>query len=445
MSENRGKWGSSLGFILASAGSAVGLGNIWKFPYLAGKNGGGAFVVVYLSLVIILGFTLMLGEMALGRRGKSDAFGSYNNIKKGWGFVGILGILTCFIILSYYSVIGGWVIKYILDFLLGGVNGDAGVHFGGFISGISSPIIYAGIFLILTALIVVKGISGGIEKASKFMMPALFLFLIIIVVRAITLPGAMAGIEFLLKPDFSKITGGVILAALGQVFFSLSLGMGAMVTYGSYLPSDSKLVRSALIVPGLDTLVALLAGLAVMPAVFSFGLEPSAGPGLLFVTLPKIFESMAFGAFFGVIFFILVFFAAITSSISMLEVVVAFVVDQMKLDRKITTWVLTLLLFLVAIPNSLSFGILEKSKMFFGMNFFDFLCYLSDNLFLPIGGLLLCIFIGYIWGEKGVLYEITNEGKLDFFLGKLWIFVIKYVGPVVIGIILLQALGILKF
>ncbi|MGL4945831.1 MAG: sodium-dependent transporter, partial [Fusobacteriaceae bacterium] len=355
------------------------------------------------------------------------------------------GILTCFIILSYYSVIGGWVIKYILDFLLGGVNGDAGVHFGGFISGISSPIIYAGIFLILTALIVVKGISGGIEKASKFMMPALFLFLIIIVVRAITLPGAMAGIEFLLKPDFSKITGGVILAALGQVFFSLSLGMGAMVTYGSYLPSDSKLVRSALIVPGLDTLVALLAGLAVMPAVFSFGLEPSAGPGLLFVTLPKIFESMAFGAFFGVIFFILVFFAAITSSISMLEVVVAFVVDQMKLDRKITTWVLTLLLFLVAIPNSLSFGILEKSKMFFGMNFFDFLCYLSDNLFLPIGGLLLCIFIGYIWGEKGVLYEITNEGKLDFFLGKLWIFVIKYVGPVVIGIILLQALGILKF
>ncbi|MGL4567175.1 MAG: sodium-dependent transporter, partial [Fusobacteriaceae bacterium] len=401
--------------------------------------------VVYLSLVIILGFTLMLGEMALGRRGKSDAFGSYNNIKKGWGFVGILGILTCFIILSYYSVIGGWVIKYILDFLSGGVNGDAGVHFGGFISGISSPIIYAGIFLILTALIVVKGISGGIEKASKFMMPALFLFLIIIVVRAITLPGAMAGIEFLLKPDFSKITGGVILAALGQVFFSLSLGMGAMVTYGSYLPSDSKLVRSALIVPGLDTLVALLAGLAVMPAVFSFGLEPSAGPGLLFVTLPKIFESMAFGAFFGVIFFILVFFAAITSSISMLEVVVAFVVDQMKLDRKITTWVLTLLLFLVAIPNSLSFGILEKSKMFFGMNFFDFLCYLSDNLFLPIGGLLLCIFIGYIWGEKGVLYEITNEGKLDFFLGKLWIFVIKYVGPVVIGIILLQALGILKF
>ncbi|MGL4403229.1 MAG: sodium-dependent transporter [Fusobacteriaceae bacterium] len=445
MSESRGKWGSSLGFILASAGSAVGLGNLWKFPYLAGKNGGGAFVVVYLSLVIILGFTLMLGEMALGRRGKSDPYGSYNNIKKGWGFVGILGILTCFIILSYYSVIGGWVIKYIVDFMSGGVEGEAGAYFGGFISGISSPIIYAGIFLILTALIVVKGISGGIEKASKFMMPALFLFLIIIVVRSVTLPGAMVGIEFLIKPDFSKITGGVILAALGQVFFSLSLGMGAMITYGSYLPPDSKLVRSALIVPGLDTLVALLAGLAVMPAVFSFGLEPSAGPGLLFVTLPKIFEAMAFGSFFGVIFFVLVFFAAITSSISMLEVIVAFVVDQMKFDRKITTWALTFILFLVAIPNSLSFGIMEKSKIFFGMNFFDFLSYLSDNLFLPIGGLLLCIFIGYIWGEENVLHEITNEGKLNFSLGKLWIFVIKYIGPVVIGIILLQALGILKF
>ncbi|MGL5577646.1 MAG: sodium-dependent transporter, partial [Fusobacteriaceae bacterium] len=398
MAEARGKWGSSLGFILASAGSAVGLGNLWKFPYLAGKNGGGAFVIVYLSLIIILGFTLMLGEMALGRRGKSDPFGSYNNIKKGWGFVGILGIFTCFIILSYYSVIGGWVIKYVGDYILGGIGGDVGAHFGGFISKSTSPIVYAGIFLILTALIVVKGISGGIEKASKFMMPALFVFLVVIVIRSVTLPGARAGIEFFLKPDFSKITGGVILAALGQVFFSLSLGMGAIVTYGSYLPSDSKLVRNAFIIPGLDTLVALLAGLAVMPAVFSFGLEPAAGPSLLFVTLPKIFESMAFGSFFGIIFFVLVFFAALTSSISMLEVTVAFVVDQLKLDRKRTTWALTALLFLVAIPNSLSFGLLEKSTLFFGMNFFDFLCYLSDNLFLPIGGLLLCVFIGYVWG-----------------------------------------------
>lgn len=445
MAESRGNWNSSIGFILASAGSAVGLGNLWKFPYLAGKNGGGAFVVVYLSLVIILGFTLMLGEMALGRKGKSDVFGSYNSVKKGWGFVGILGIITCFIILSYYSVIGGWVIKYVGDYLMGGIDGDVGAHFGGFISTAHSPIVYAGIFLILTALIVVKGISGGIEKASKFMMPALFIFLIVIVIRSVTLPGAMAGIEFFLKPDFSKITGGIILAALGQVFFSLSLGMGAMVTYGSYLPPDSKMVKNALIIPGLDTLVALLAGLAVMPAVFSFGLEPSAGPGLLFVTLPKIFESMAFGNFFGIIFFVLVFFAALTSSISMLEVSVAFVVDQLKLDRKKTTWTLTGILFLIAIPNSLSFGMFEKSTFFFGKNFFDFLAYLSDNIFLPIGGLLLCIFIGYIWGEKDALYEISNEGKEKFVLGKLWMFVIRYIAPIVIGIILLQALGILKF
>lgn len=444
MSESRGKWGSSLGFILASAGSAVGLGNLWKFPYLAGKNGGGAFVLVYLSLIIILGFTLILGEMAVGRRGKSDAYGSYKNIKKNWGFAGILAIITCFVILSYYSVIGGWVIKYIGDFLMGGVKGDVGTHFGGFISSTASPIIYALIFLILSAVIVLKGISGGIEKASKIMMPTLLVFMIIIAIRSLTLPGAMAGVEFFLKPDFSQITGKVILAALGQVFFSLSLGMGAMITYGSYLPDDSKMVRNAFIIPGLDTIVALLAGLAIMPAVFSFGMEPSAGPSLIFVTIPKIFDSMAGGTFFGIIFFVLVFFAALTSAISLLEVTVAFIVDQFKLDRKITVWTMTTLLFAFAIPNSLSFGIWEKSTAFFGMNFFDFMVYLSDNLFLPLGGLLLCLFIGYVWGEKEALHEVTNQNTEVFPLGKIWMFAIKYVGPIVIGVILLQALGILK-
>lgn len=443
MSESRGKWGSSLGFILASAGSAVGLGNLWKFPYLAGKNGGGAFVIVYLSLIILLGFTLILGEMAVGRRGKSDAYGSYKNIKKNWGFAGILAIITCFIILSYYSVIGGWVIKYIGDFLMGGVKGDIGAHFGGFISATASPIIYALGFLVLTAVIVLKGIAGGIEKASKIMMPALLVFMVILAVRSLTLPGAMAGVEFFLKPDFSQITGKVILAALGQVFFSLSLGMGAMITYGSYLPEDSKMVRNAFIIPGLDTIVALLAGLVIMPAVFSFGMEPSAGPSLIFVTIPKIFESMAGGTFFGIIFFVLVFFAALTSAISLLEVTVAFVVDQFKLDRKITVWAMTALLFAFAIPNSLSFGIYESSKAFFGMNFFDFMCYLSDNLFLPLGGLLLCLFIGYVWGEKDALHEVTNGNEMKFTLGKAWIFTIKYIAPIVIGIILLQAVGIL--
>ncbi|MGL5056962.1 MAG: sodium-dependent transporter [Fusobacteriaceae bacterium] len=443
-SSKRGNWSSSIGFILAAAGSAIGLGNLWKFPYQAGKNGGGAFVLVYLLLVLILGFTLILGEMIVGRKGKSDAFGSYNKIKKGWGIVGGIGILTCYIILSYYSVIGGWVLKYILDFVTGGISGDPGAHFGGFISNSFSPLIYLSLFLGATAFIVLKGVAGGIEKASKIMMPTLFAFLIIIVIRSVTLEGASAGIEFFLKPDFSVITGAVILSALGQVFFSLSIGMAVMITYGSYLPKDTNMLKSALIIPALDTLVALLAGLAVLPAVFAFGLEPSAGPGLMFITLPKVFEQLPFGNFFGIIFFVLVLFAALTSSISLLEVPVAFLVDQLGWNRKKAIGILLIGLFILAVPASLSMGIMENVNIFFGMNFFDFLCYLTDNLFLPIGGLLLCIFIGFIWDKKDVENEITNNGTISFSLIKLWFFLIRFIAPIVIFVILLQAVGILK-
>ncbi|MGL4534826.1 MAG: sodium-dependent transporter [Fusobacteriaceae bacterium] len=443
-SSKRGNWSSSIGFILAAAGSAIGLGNLWKFPYQAGKNGGGAFVLVYLLLVLILGFTLILGEMIVGRKGKSDAFGSYNKIKKGWGIVGGIGILTCYIILSYYSVIGGWVLKYILDFVTGGISGDPGAHFGGFISNSFSPLIYLSLFLGATAFIVLKGVAGGIEKASKIMMPTLFAFLIIIVIRSVTLEGASAGIEFFLKPDFSVITGAVILSALGQVFFSLSIGMAVMITYGSYLPEDTNMLKSALIIPALDTLVALLAGLAVLPAVFAFGLEPSAGPGLMFITLPKVFEQLPFGNFFGIIFFVLVLFAALTSSISLLEVPVAFLVDQLGWNRKKAIGTLLIGLFILAVPASLSMGIMENVNIFFGMNFFDFLCYLTDNLFLPIGGLLLCIFIGFVWDKKDVENEITNNGTISFSLIKLWFFLIRFIAPTVIFVILLQAVGIIK-
>ncbi|MGL6120450.1 MAG: sodium-dependent transporter, partial [Fusobacteriaceae bacterium] len=282
------------------------------------------------------------------------------------------------------------------------------------------------------------------EKASKIMMPTLFAFLIIIVIRSVTLEGASAGIEFFLKPDFSVITGAVILSALGQVFFSLSIGMAVMITYGSYLPEDTNMLKSALIIPALDTLVALLAGLAVLPAVFAFGLEPSAGPGLMFITLPKVFEQLPFGNFFGIIFFVLVLFAALTSSISLLEVPVAFLVDQLGWNRKKAIGTLLIGLFILAVPASLSMGIMENVNIFFGMNFFDFLCYLTDNLFLPIGGLLLCIFIGFVWDKKDVENEITNNGTISFSLIKLWFFLIRFIAPTVIFVILLQAVGIIK-
>ena len=442
MEKERGKWGSSIGFVLAAAGSAIGLGNLWKFPYLAGKNGGGAFVLMYLILIVVIGFSLMLGEMAIGRRGKSDAFGSYNNIKKGWGFIGIIGILCCFIIYSYYVVIAGWIVKYIELFIRGGITEDPVNMFGNFISSGTQPIIYSFIVVIVTALIVLKGVSGGIEKASKIMMPILFVFMMVIVVRSITLPNAMSGIEYFLKPDFSLITPQVVIAALGQVFFSLSLGMGAMITYGSYLPKETNLIKSAFYIPVLDTIIALFAGLAILPAVFSFGLEPTAGPGLVFITLPKVFASMPFGNVFGFIFFLLVLFAALTSTISLLEVVVSFVVDQLKLDRKKATALVSILIAIIAIPNSNSFGSMAELNIFFGMNFFDFMGYLTDNILLPAGGLLMCVFIGFIWDKEDMKNELTNDGQVSFPILSLWMIGIKYVGIQLLSLILLQAIGV---
>ncbi|MGL4947541.1 MAG: sodium-dependent transporter [Cetobacterium sp.] len=442
MSSERGNWGSNVGFVLAAAGSAIGLGNLWKFPYLAGKNGGGAFVVVYLGLIVILGFSLMLGEMAIGRRGKSDAFGSYDNIKKGWGFIGIFGILCCFIVYSYYVVIAGWIVKYIGMFIRGGLTEDPVSTFGNFISSGTSPILYSFIVVVVTAAIVLKGVSGGIEKASKIMMPILFVFMIVIVIRSVTLPNAMEGIKYFLKPDFSLITPAVVIAALGQVFFSLSLGMGAMITYGSYLPKDSNLVKSALYIPVLDTVIALLAGLAILPAVFSFGLEPTAGPGLIFITLPRVFAAMPFGNVFGIMFFLLVLFAALTSTISLLEVVVSFVVDQLKLDRKKATLLVSGLIAAFAIPNSHSFGPMADFKVFFGLNFFDFLGYLTDNILLPVGGLMMCVFIGFIWNKEDLKNEITNDGEISFPLFSAWMIGIKYLGIQLLSLILLGAVGV---
>ncbi|MGL5356825.1 MAG: sodium-dependent transporter, partial [Cetobacterium sp.] len=296
--------------------------------------------------------------------------------------------------------------------------------------------------VVVTAAIVLKGVSGGIEKASKIMMPILFVFMIVIVIRSVTLPNAMEGIKYFLKPDFSLITPAVVIAALGQVFFSLSLGMGAMITYGSYLPKDSNLVKSALYIPVLDTVIALLAGLAILPAVFSFGLEPTAGPGLIFITLPKVFAAMPFGNVFGIMFFLLVLFAALTSTISLLEVVVSFVVDQLKLDRKKATFLVSGLIAAFAIPNSHSFGPMADFKVFFGLNFFDFLGYLTDNILLPVGGLMMCVFIGFIWNKEDLKNEITNDGEISFPLFSAWMIGIKYLGIQLLSLILLGAVGV---
>jgi len=443
--KERDQWGSKLGFIFAAAGSAVGLGNLWKFPYLAGQNGGGVFVVIYLGLVLLIGFTLMMAELVLGRNTQLSPVGAFRKIKQKWAWVGGIGVLASFLIVTYYSVIGGWIIKYIVSALTGAFNttdlGTLESVFVNFIGAPVEPLIYHGIFMLITLGIVMGGISGGIEKASKILMPGLFIMMVVLMVRSITLPGAMAGVEYLLKPDFSKLNMGVVVSALGQVFFSLSLGMGVMVTYGSYLPKDENLVESSLIIPALDTIIALLAGLTILPAVFALGFDPSGGPGLLFITLPGVFAKMPFGSFFAVLFFVLVLFAAVTSSISLLEAAVSLTVDQFKWERKKATIGLGILAFLIGVPSSLANGpVLGNMTFIAGANFFDSMGIITDNLLLPLAALTLSIFVAWVWGTDKAVAEATNGGKVKFALAKIWVIAIKYVAPIAIGYILISGL-----
>ncbi len=443
---NRGQWASNIGFILAAAGSAVGLGNIWKFPYLAGANGGGAFVVIYLLMIVIIGSVIMLGEMAIGRNTHLSSVGAYKKLSEKWAFVGFIGVVVGFCILAFYSVIGGWVLNYIGKYLIGGISGaEAGNYFSGFIASTTQPIVWHLVFMVLCCVIVLKGIAGGIEKASKFMMPALFILLVVIAIRSVTLDGAMEGIKFFIKPDFSKVTIGTVMAALGQAFFSLSLGMGAIITYGSYLGNTENLEKNSVIIPAIDTVVALLAGFAVLPAVFAFGFEPGAGPSLMFITLPSVFDSMPFGQFFGILFFILILFAALTSAISLLEVVVAFVIDTFKIERKKATIIISIILFFIGIPCSLANGPVMKDVLIFGYNFFDFMSFLAENLLMPLGGLLMCIFIGYVWGVDNISDEISCNGKYRFRSKPFFVIMIKYIAPVLIFIIWLNAIGVLPY
>ena len=442
--DSRGQWGSKLGFIMAAAGSAVGLGNLWKFPYVAGKNGGGAFVLVYFIMLLIIGFTLMFAELVLGRSTQLNAIGAYRKISKRWTWVGAMGIVTGFLILSYYSVIGGWVIRYLGTSILGGLNytdsGILGNMFNAVVSSTEGSIFFHLLFMLATLSIVIGGIGGGIERASKIMMPALFILIIILAIRGCTLPGSIEGIKFFLMPDISAISFSVVLNALGQVFFSLSLGMGCMITYGSYLSKEENIPQSAAIIPLLDTFVALLAGLATLPAVFAFGFQPSEGPGLMFVTLPAVFASMPFGRLFSTMFFLLVLFAALSSSISLLEVCVSFVVDQFKTSRKKATILVALITFLLGIPSALSFGIWAELKVVFGMNFFDFFDFLTSNILLPVGGLMLCIFVGWVWGTDKAIDEASNNGELSFKFANVWAILIKYLGPIAIGIVFINSI-----
>lgn len=448
LKDERGSWGSRIGFLLAAAGSAIGLGNVWKFPYLCGEYGGAAFIVTYIVILVLVGFTIMLTELILGRHSQQGPVGAYRAIKQKWAWVGAIGILASYLILTYYSVIGGWIIKYIISGISGNFNTTDVDALGGifttFIGKPFEPLVYHAIFMVLTLTIVMGGIQGGIEKASKIMMPALFVILFVVVIRAVTLPGASAGLEYMLKPDWSKFGIDVIVAALVQVFFSLSLGMGVIITYGSYLGKGENLATSAVQIPLLDSAAALLSAFAVLPAVFALGYNPSAGPGLLFITLPGVFAKMPMGSIFGVLFFIFVLFAALSSSISLLEAAVTYFVDEHGWKRRKATIILGLVAFLLGIPSSLANGpVLSGMTFIKGMNFFDSMSFFAESLLLPLSAFLLSLFVGWVWGTKNAVEEATNNGTVKFGFAKIWTISIKYIAPIGIGFILLKNISVL--
>lgn len=435
--KQRENWGSRIGFIMAAAGSAVGLGNIWRFPYTTGQNGGGAFLVIYLFFALVIGLSIMIAEFAVGRRSSLAAVGAYKSYSDKWTFAGVLGVLSAFFIMGFYPVVGGWALAYIVKSLSGLVTASEAIGdvFGGFITNPVQPLLWMIAYLALNVIIVAKGIAGGIEKAGKVLMPTLFVLLIFIAVKSISLPGAGAGLEFLFKPDWTKVTGKTVLAALGQAFFSLSLGMGCMITYGSYLNKKENLQSNALIVTIMDTGVAILAGLAIFPALFAFGMEPAEGPGLVFVVVPSIFAEMgSAGVLFSTVFFVALTVAALTSSVSLLEVVVAYLIDQRNMERKPAVFISSAIMIATGILASLSLGSMSGVKLF-GVGVFDFFDILTDKIFLAIGGMLLAIFVGWVVKKEDLKDELTNGGKVKFGLFEVWYNLVKYVIPVTIAIV----------
>lgn len=420
MSNEREQWGSRIGFILAASGSAVGLGNIWKYPYTAGENGGGAFTLIYLVCILLVGLPIMLTEFSMGRKSQRSPVGAFIALgrDKNWAGVGFLGVASAFIILSFYSVVGGWTLKYAFLAITEGFGQftesatAADEAFNNFTAQPLEPLFWHFLFMGGTIAIIVRGVQSGIEKASKILMPFLLVLLLMLVIRGLTLDGASEGLKFLFAPKWEDVDGNAIVQALGHSFFTLSLGMGTMITYGSYLNKEADLVKSALWVILIDTVIALLAGIAIFTAVFALGHDPAEGPGLIFVVLPTLFPQMAGGAFFGFMFFVLLFVAALTSAISILEVVTAYFVDEKKWGRKKATLTFGAVAAFTGVFASLSLGSMNILGPITDKTFFDFLADLSSDFMLPIGGFLMALFVFTNWGIPKLREELAEGGTL---------------------------------
>lgn len=434
----REKWSSEFGFLMAAAGSAIGLGNLWKFPYLTGISGGAVFIIMYLILMFTLGAPLLLTEMSIGRHTKSNSIDACKKISPKWGIAGGFGVAGAFVILSYYMVIGGWVLKYMTSYLFGTIENPQ-QYFSDFTSSTAEPIIWLVVFTGICALIVNAGVSNGIEKISKIFLPLLFLFIIIIAVKSLSLPNSIEGVKFFLIPDFSQKNWiSIFINAMGQVFFSLSLGMGTLITYGSYLDDDVNLVKNSLYIPIFDAVIAITAGFAVLPAVFAFNIPPESGAGMIFQVLPSVFNEIKFGRIFAVIFFLLVFFAAVTSAISLFEVITAYLSENRHFKRLTAVIMIFIATSFTGILSSMSFGKLSNIKIL-GMTFFEFFSFLSDKILMPLGGLLICILAGYIWDRVVFKNELSSGGKYKVKIFKSLRFILRYTAPLMIIIILISS------
>lgn len=449
--EGRGTFGSRLAIVLATAGSAVGLGNIWRFPFMTGQNGGAAFILVYFACVFLLGIPGMVSEFIIGRRAQSNAARAYGAIGgRGWRYIGYLGILTSTIILGFYAVVAGWCLQYLFASLGGQLNGDAAYvidYFKSFSGDSVRPCLWAIAFVLITHFVVSRGVNDGIERASKLLMPLLFLLLLVLVVASCLLPGADAGIAFLLKPDFSKVSTDVFLEALGQAFFSLSLGTACLCTYASYFKRDTNMLTSATQIALLDSAIAILAGLMIFPAAFSVGVQPDSGPSLIFITLPNVFQQ-AFGAMpvlgyvIGILFYALLVFAALTSTISMHEIGTAFFHEELKLPRRRAAWIITLICMVLAVLCSLSVGAYSGLQLF-GMSLMDFCDFLTAQLMLPAGAFLTSIMLGWFVNRQITHDEFTNGGVLKESFFAVWLVSVRFVVPICILLIFLHQFGLL--
>ena len=452
MADGRGNFGSKLGIVLATAGSAVGLGNVWRFPYMAGQDGGAAFILIYIGCIVVLGMPGMISEFIVGRHAQANAARAYDKLSGGrpWKYVGYLGILTSTIILGFYAVVAGWCLQYLVASVAGSIQGDADYvrqYFENFATDALKPTLWGVAFILITHVVIVRGVQKGIERASKLLMPILFVLLLVLVVAACMLPGSWAGVEFLLKPDFSKLTQNVLLDALGQAFFSISLGTACLCTYASYFSPDTDLRRSAMQIVLIDTLIAILSGLMIFPAAFSVGVNPDSGPSLIFITLPNVFQQ-AFGAVpaigyvVSIMFYALLVFAALTSTISMHEIGTAFITEEFSMERRKSAWGITAVAAVISIFCSLSVGACTGLKLM-GYSLMDFCDLLTANVMLPLGGLLTCLFVGWYIPRHVARDEFTNNGRLSSRLFAVYLFAVRFLCPLCIALIFLHQLGVI--